>query len=153
MKTIIFFTVFYSLIFSVHAGNGPVKDYSATTSICAILDGEIGLKSKSCKGFGLSCMSLEVDINIVNNNDNAYVPPAGKLKVCFFMPSSTTIQINFTPEAGERVREFIVEKQTTVCAKLAQSFGYRSITIPQGIYPVKWESNGTVTATLRTISR
>jgi hypothetical protein len=151
--SILSFYFLFSSAIQAHQIPGPGNKNAAVTSICAIIGGEIGQMSKGCKGFGFGCLSIDVDVTVLSSTDNYTLPPGGKIKVCLNMPTITTLQINFTPEAGEKYREFYVEKNILLSSKIAQSLGRTSIIALAGIYPVKWETNGTVTATIKVASR
>jgi hypothetical protein len=146
-------SILFSLIFgNVLLANLPDKekeDPFISASVCAFVSGEIGIKSKGCRGFSLSCTTVEVDVSLSESQPSQ----PGKIKICFVLKAKNLLSITYSPEPGESSNEFVVESSTNVDPRLATSLRQSSIKTVPGVYRAIKNMDGTYTADIAVQSK
>jgi len=130
-------------------GNVEKKSSGPIISLCFSLEGEIGVKDRNCKGFGLSCLKIVTDIDVKTT------PAPGHIYADVKMLRGSILNFVFTPEKDETInQEFIVESGTRqFFQNAAKKLGYSSILLIEGRYRVSRLSDSRLSVDLKVITK
>lgn len=144
MKIILIALIAFSqlLTTSLIAKEVPAKK-PADVEITINIKGEIGKKSRGCKGIGLSCLHLELDIDIVRFGKaalgstiiNFETLPNNQLKMTFFSNNDGDMEI---------------ESDLTLGSKISKLLGYSDVVVLKGNYKTTKRSDGAYVVVVNT---
>ena len=114
------------------------------------ITGEIGKYDFDCKKISLQCLDFEFGIEIVGERTSA---TSGSIIATLVMEKTGELQFTFSLPNEPFEEFFNVNKNTALPQNLCRVFGFSSMIIPKGEYPNKKNSNGTITATFKVLSK
>ena len=150
MKSI-FSIIFFALMFcsfNAEAKYNVAEPCTIRIKLCYILTGKVGTKP-TCTGIGLGCLKMEHCDRTGDLNLTPTVP--GTTNVIFEMLSPGSLSITFLYSGS--TTPMLVDADRVMSSAFAADFGYRSIVIQRGNYPVTKNSDGTYTAVLKVITQ
>ena len=149
MKKLLFVVLAHLLIIPSSYSKNLVQEKNIPSpTITATFAGEIGIPRKECRGFGLGCLDLILEISF----ERSTKPNTTTADIVMLDPN--TVSFTFKPEAGDLDNTLLIEKKSiNLFQPLAKSFGRNSIVLIEGTYPVQKQSDGRMTATIKVISK
>jgi hypothetical protein len=154
MKAIVIVLAFFSALLQLpkveaHSVAGNLEAFEASEVVITVhITGEIGRRSRDCKGLGLSCLKISFDYEI-----NA-MPVKGTSPLNISMPSTSTMRITFPLPETEPVIDdtFGVEDEMTIAPKLCKMLGYSKIKVLKGEYKCTSEKPGYGTTVVNVVT-
>jgi len=141
MKIILIALIAFSQLLSTSliAKEVPTKkpnDIEVTVTI----GGKIGVESKGCRGLGISCLRLDVDV-VTTRFGKA---PEGSTIIQFEVLSNKQLRMTFF---SENSGDMEVEKNISLGNNLSKALGFKDIVVQKGNYRTKKRSDGAYVVT------
>jgi len=113
--------------------------------------GEIGIKSENCEKIGLSCLGFPT-IGIQPVMKNTPVKP-GYTEITLVMQNEKEMQFVISSKNESYQPICFVDNDILLPPNVCREFGFASITLLKGGYPVKNNNDGTYTIPIRINSK
>jgi hypothetical protein len=141
MKIILIALIAFSQLLSTSliAKEVPTKkpnDIEVTVTI----GGKIGVESKGCRGLGISCLRLDVDV-VTTRFGKA---PEGSTIIQFEVLSNKQLRMTFF---SENSGDMEVEKNISLGYNLSKALGFKDIVVQKGNYRTQKRSDGAYVVT------
>lgn len=113
-------------------------------TVTVTVGGEIGIKSKGCRGLGVSCLEfgLDYDINLVRFGK----APAGSTIMQFDVLKSGEVRMTFF---SNNSGDFELDMNTSLGPKISKLLGYKDIVLPKGVYTASKRPDGALEVTTK----
>jgi hypothetical protein len=141
MKIILIALIAFSQLLSTSliAKEVPTKkpnDIEVTVTI----GGKIGVESKGCRGLGISCLRLDVDV-VTTRFGKA---PEGSTIIQFEVLSNKQLRMTFF---SENSGDMEIESNLSLGEKLSKALGFKDIVVQKGNYRTQKRSDGAYVVT------
>ena len=111
-----------------------------TITVTVTVTGKIG-KKYDCKGFGLGCLNLDIDIDISPTVTGLFNQPVGQCGLIFEYSAPSSLTISYLADKVN-TSDFEVEADKVLPAYICKKLGVQSMTILKGIYKSSVDSKG-----------
>lgn len=138
MKKLAFLLFFISQLISLESFCASPNDISVTVTI----GGEIGIKSKGCRGIGLSCLTFEFDIDVVRFGR----APAGSTIIQFDILKSGDVSMTFF---SNNTGDLELTENTSLGSQISKMLGYKNVVLTKGIYKTQKRTDGAYVVTTK----
>lgn len=141
MKIILIALIAFSQLLSTSliAKEVPTKkpnDIEVTVTI----GGKIGIESKGCRGLGISCLRLDVDV-VTTRFGKA---PEGSTIIQFEVLSNKQLRMTFF---SENSGDMEIESNLSLGEKLSKALGFKDIVVQKGKYRSQKRADGAYVVT------
>lgn len=102
--------------------------------------GKIGIESKGCRGIGISCVKLDVDL-VTTRFGKA---PEGSTIIQFEILSNKQLRMTFF---SENSGDMEIESNLSLGEKLSKALGFKDIIVQKGNYSTQKRSDGAYVVT------
>lgn len=141
--TLITFAQFIST--SLIANESPTKNPN-DVKLTVTLGGKIGIKSKGCTGIGISCLKMDVDLEVVRFGK----APEGSQIIQFeILPENQMQMTFFSGNSGDME----IESNQSLGNQLSKMLGYTDVVVLKGKYKTIKRSDGAFVVTVNTIRK
>lgn len=131
MKKLAFLLFFISQLISTESFCASPNDISVTVTI----GGEIGIKSKGCRGIGLSCLTFDFDVDIVRFGKAA----AGSTIIQFDILKSGDVSMTFF---SNNTGDLELTENTSLGSQISKMLGYKNVVLTKGTYKTQKRTDG-----------
>jgi hypothetical protein len=138
MKKLAFLLFFISQLISTESFCANPNDIKVTV----IIGGEIGVKSKGCRGIGLSCLTLDFDIEIVRFGK----APAGSTIIQFDVLNSGDVSMTFF---SNNTGDLELPVNTSLGSQISKMLGYKDVVLTKGTYKTQKRADGAYVVTTK----
>jgi hypothetical protein len=111
-----------------------------TITVTVTVTGKIG-KNHDCKGFGLGCLNLDIDIDKSRTVTGLFNQPAGQCGLIFEYSTPSSLTISYLADKVNN-SDFEVEADKVLPAYICKKLGVQTMTILKGIYKSSVDSKG-----------
>jgi hypothetical protein len=111
-----------------------------TITVTVTVTGKIG-KKYDCKGFGLGCLNLDIDIDKSPTVTGLFNQPVGQCGLIFEYSTPSSLTISYLADKVN-TSDFEVEADKVLPAYICKKLGVQSMTILKGIYKSSVDSKG-----------
>jgi hypothetical protein len=113
-------------------------------TVTVTIGGEIGIKSKGCRGLGVSCLEigLDYDVNIVRFGK----APAGSAIMQFDVLKSGEVRMTFF---SNNTGDFELDANSSLGPKISKLLGYKDIILTKGVYSSSKRADGAYVVTTK----
>lgn len=140
----IFFTLFVvSQLFTFKVNANEKKNEFADIKVIFTVGGEIGIKEKDCKNFGLSCLELDVSVEV----SRLVAPSPGSSSIQFETLPNNQLRLTFF---SKNTGDFEVKQNTSLKNTISKALGYSDVIILSGVYKTQKRSDGAYVVTVKT---
>jgi hypothetical protein len=140
--TILLFLISQLISFKSFSAISNKKDVEVTVTIN--IGGEIGNKKRGCKGFGISCLDIELDFDfdIVRFGK----APAGSTIIQFDVLKSKEVRMTFF---SNNTGDFVLDENTSLGPNISKLLGYKDIILTKGLYSASKRADGAYIVTTK----
>ena len=111
-----------------------------TITVTVTVTGKIG-KKYDCKGFGLGCLNLDIDIDKSPTVTGLFNQPVGQCGLIFEYSAPSSLTISYLADKVN-TSDFEVVADKVLPAYICKKLGVQSMTILKGIYKSSVDSKG-----------
>ena len=131
MKKLAFLLFFISQLISTESFCASPNDITVTVTI----GGEIGIKSKGCRGLGLSCLTFEYEVNVTRFGK----APAGSTIIQFDILNSGDVSMTFF---SNNTGDLELPVNTSLGSKISKMLGYKDVVLTKVTYKTQKRADG-----------
>jgi hypothetical protein len=131
MKKLAFLLFFISQLISTESFCASPNDITVTVTI----GGEIGIKSKGCRGLGLSCLTFEYEVNVTRFGK----APVGSTIIQFDVLKSGDVSMTFF---SNNTGDLELTENTFLGSQISKMLGYKDVVLTKGTYKTQKRADG-----------
>ena len=131
MKKLAFLLFFISQLISTESFCASPNDITVTVTI----GGEIGIKSKGCRGLGLSCLTFEYEVNVTRFGK----APVGSTIIQFEVLKSGDVSMTFF---SNNTGDLELTENTSLGSQISKMLGYKDVVLTKGTYKTQKRADG-----------
>ena len=131
MKKLAFLLFFISQLISTESFCASPNDITVTVTI----GGEIGIKSKGCRGLGLSCLTFEYEVNVTRFGK----APVGSTIIQFDVLKSGDVSMTFF---SNNTGDLELTENTSLGSQISKMLGYKDVVLTKGTYKTHKRADG-----------
>jgi len=138
MKKLAFLLFFISQLISTESFCANPNDITVTVTI----GGEIGIKSKGCRGIGLSCVTLDYEVTITRFGK----APAGSTIIQFDVLKTGDVTMTFF---SNNTGDLELPVNTSLGSQISKMLGYKDVVLTKGTYKTQKRADGAYVVTTK----